>query len=437
MAGSRLRDGRRSARRWDRQAVSVLVVLVIDSTVSGIFIPISLLYLSASSGASLLEVGTLLSVAGVVSLPLPLWIGRLVDQVGPKEVILVSQALQAVGFLVYLIAWNRAAVFLAALVASLGQRAFWSSIFTLVSNLSDRDTGDRSRERWFGVIGSLRAAGYGAGALMAGIALSVELPAVTEGVIAANALLLIAAAIVIGAGIHRADFHGSAPSAIQSKPSFRLLWNDRPYLGLVALNTIFALCNLMLGIALAPFVSRQFPSIGWATGPLLAMNTILQAVLQAPVTRWLRRLTRKRSLCLAAVLWASWAFVTAASSWVPQVWRIPSLTVAVLCYAAAQLVHSPVSNALAADAAPASVRGRYLAVFQYSFAIAGLIAAPMFSALLEVSSATPWSVLAILALLTIPGIMLLAPRLPDAALAGTSQKISASATPHPDAIRST
>ncbi|MGW3102931.1 hypothetical protein [Streptomyces sp. NPDC001100] len=93
----------------------------------------------------------------------------------------MAQLLQAAGFLGYLVVRDGAGILLAATVASLGQRAFWSSAFTLVSNLSDRDPGGHSRERWFGVIGSLRALGYGLGAVVAGVALSVKSDLVYRG----------------------------------------------------------------------------------------------------------------------------------------------------------------------------------------------------------------------------------------------------------------
>jgi predicted MFS family arabinose efflux permease len=149
-------------------------VLAVDSLVNGLFVPLSMLYLSASSGASLVRVGTLLSLAGPVSLPLPLWIGGLVDRLGPKPIVLVAQLLQAAGFLGYLMVRSSGAILLAATVAAMGQRAFWSSAFTLVSDLSDRDPGGHSRERWFGITGSLRAVGYGVGAVVAGVALSAK-----------------------------------------------------------------------------------------------------------------------------------------------------------------------------------------------------------------------------------------------------------------------
>ncbi|MFD8812839.1 hypothetical protein ACFV23_15470 [Streptomyces sp. NPDC059627] len=45
---------------------AVFLVLMVDSVVNGLFVPLSMLYLSASSGASLVRVGTLLSVAATV-----------------------------------------------------------------------------------------------------------------------------------------------------------------------------------------------------------------------------------------------------------------------------------------------------------------------------------------------------------------------------------
>ena len=405
--------------------ITVFLVLVIDSAVNGLFVPLSMLFLSTSSGTSLIEVGALLTVAGLLSLPLPLWIGRLVDRRGPKPIVLVAQLLQAAGFFGYLVTGNGGMIFVAATVVSLGQRAFWSSAFTLVSNLSDRDPGRHSRERWFGIIGSLRAAGYGVGAIVSGLALSANSDPVYREMIGVCACLLLAACLLVGWGVQgtaavpvqaRRDGPGSAKPG---RGGYRILWADRPYLALIGLNTAFALCNVMLSIAFPLFIFRQLPTLTWLVGPLLAMNTAVQVVLQGPVVRLIRPLPRHKSLCLAGVLWASWACLTAAPLWIPSVLWVPCLVVAVVCYSGAQLVHSPVSNALSADAAPQDIRGRYLAVFQYSFAIAGVAAPLLFSLLFAVSSAAPWAALAVLALMTVPGMLVLARHLPQHALMGS------------------
>jgi MFS family permease len=410
---------------WSTAGITVFLVLVIDSAVNGLFVPLSMLFLSTSSGTSLIEVGALLTTAGLLSLPLPLWIGRLVDSRGPKPVVLVAQLLQAAGFLGYLAADNAGMILVAATLVSLGQRAFWSSAFTLVSNLSDNDPGGHSRERWFGIIGSLRAAGYGVGAIVAGVALSANSAGVYRAAIGVCACLLLAACLLVrwgigGTGAAPVQARRDGPGPAESGPGgYRILWADRPYLALMGLNTVFALCNVMLSIAFPLFIFRQLPTLTWAVGPLLAMNTVVQVVLQGPVVRLIRPLPRHKSLCLAGVLWAGWACLTAAPLWIPPGLWVPCLVAAVVCYSGAQLVHSPVSNALSADAAPQDIRGRYLAVFQYSFAIAGVAAPLLFSLLFTESSAAPWAALAGLALMTVPGMLILARHLPPHTLMGT------------------
>ena len=242
-------DTRPATGRQGRAGIAVFLVLMIDSVVSGPFIPLSL--------------------------PLSLWTGHLVDRLGARPIVLVAQLLQAAGFLGYLMVRNTGVLLLAATIDSLGQRAFWSSAFTLVSNLSDRQPGGHSRERWFGIIGSLRAAGYGVGAVVAGVALSEKSGPVYRGAISACA---------------------------------GLCWQQH--------------C-----------CSRR------------------------PCRGRPRCLPRHVSLCLAGVLWALWACLTAGPLWLPRDLWVPCLAVAVLCYSAAQLVHSPVANALSADAAPLTAAG--------------------------------------------------------------------------------
>lgn len=394
--------------------VALFAVLMLDSVVSGVFFPLSMLYLSVVAGVSLVQVGVLLTVAGVVSLPLPIWVGRLVDRKGAKNAVLVAQLLQAAGFAGYLVSWNPGTVLAAATVLSLGQRTFWASAFTLVSDISDRDPTAGRRERWFGIIGSLRAAGYGVGVLVAGLALAIGSRTALSLAILTCAVLLVGAAVVVHLAIPTMAAGSGAPEEIRG---YGVLLKDRPYLALIALNSLFAICNIMLSIGLAPYVTRELPTLAWAIGPLLAMNTVVQAVFQTVVVRWIRPVRRDWSLCIAGALWAAWACLTLLPVWLAPAWWLPSLVVGVFCYSAAQLVHSPVSNALSADAAPADVRGRYLAVFQYSFAVAGVVTPVIFAGLFEISYGLPWIAVAVVGLSTIPFTVLLARNLPHKALA--------------------
>ena len=351
-----------------------------------------------------------------MALPLPLYSGRLVDRWGAKPVVLAAQVLQAVGFAGYVIFSGPVAIFVVATVASLGRGVFWSAIFTLLSGLADGDPDPRARERWFGVTGALRAAGYGLGAVLAGVALSVDSGTFYRWLIAANAAALAFAAVLVVIGA-RGTRAATAPESTAGR-GYRTLLRDRPYLALISVNTVFALCNLLLSVGFPVYAARSLPGARWAVGPLLGLNTVVQALCLPFVVRLARRIRRDVSLCLAAGFWAAWGLATLSARHVPAVLAVPFCTLAILCYSTAQMLHSPTSNAIAADSAPVDLRGRYLASFQYSFAIATVIAPTLFATLLGVGADLPWVFVCLAALGTIPALLILAPRLPAGALTG-------------------
>ena len=85
-------------------------------------------------------------------------------------------------------------------------------------------------------------------------------------------------------------------------------------------------------------------------------------------------------------------------------------------YALAELIHDPTSNALAADVGQESLRGRYLALFQLSWSIAGIIAPGLFALLFTLHPVLPWLVMAALILLASLTIYWIEPQLPGRAV---------------------
>ena len=83
--------------------------------------------------------------------------------------------------------------------------------------------------------------------------------------------------------------------------------------------------------------------------------------------------------------------------------------------ATAGLLFSSRANALAEAAAPAALRGRYLAAFQYAFTVPGVVA-PAVVALFSVALWLPWLLVATSAVLAIVALRLVAGHLPAHAL---------------------
>ena len=185
---------------------------------------------------------------------------------------------------------------------------------------------------------------------------------------------------------------------------YRELLRDRPYLGLVALNTVYAMTSMMLALAL-PTVVLTGAGPPWLTALLLAANAVLIAVLSAPLVRRLTGVRRTRSIAGAAVLWVLWCGMLAIVGGTGGVTATVVLVLGTLLFTVAEAVHAPISTAAAAATAPAAARGRYLATFQYSFAAASVIAPAFFGGLYAVGHALPFLVLGLVNALSVPALL--------------------------------
>lgn len=382
--------------------------LLIDAVGSGVFAPISLLYFTLTVGLGLSITGTLLSVAGLSTLVVPLWTGRLVDRYGARVVVLFAQLLQAAGFGAYLLVHNAAEMCVAAILVAVGQRAFWSSVFTLVAELADASEDDS--DGWFGLFGMVRAVGYA----LAGIATTAVLADGSDTAytlaVGANAVSFLVGAPLLWYATRHTTTGAARPSGAGG---YRVLLADRPYLSLIAINTVFALCSVFLTLALPlSVVTLLPPHERWISAVLLVINTILLAVAQPFAVRFSRRFSRTTAMAIAGGCWALWALVYIVAFQLPTVFAVAMLVVGTLCYSAAELIHNPVSNALASAAAPEDLRGRYLAMFQYSFTFAMILAPMLFAGLFNIGHQLPWTVLALLAALATVAVGRLGSHLP-------------------------
>jgi MFS family permease len=372
-----------------RGRATLLAALGIDMAGTGLFAPISLLYFQAVTDLSLPAIGLLISVATIASLPIPVLVGHLVDRYGPRGIVITAQVLQGLGFAAYTGAHGPISVLLPSLVVAVGQRAFWCSVFTLVSEVAP--PGREAEDRTFARFSMMQSAGLGAGSLIAGLALSGGPHAYRLVVVINAASYLISAATLVLVPRRAAHLRTE-----KVEGSYRDLFRDRPYLGFITVNGVFNLCAVMVGTAVPVYVVEGLPAPQWLAGPLLTFNTILLATGQTVAVRLVRHLPRTRALALAGSFMVVWLITMAFAVRVPAALLIGYLPLSMAFFAAGELIMAPVANALAAAAAPDHLRGRYLAVMQYGFAIAQVIAPAFFTALYTHGRALPFAVLAVI-----------------------------------------
>lgn len=393
---------------------SVLIgALIVDSLGNGLFLPLSLVFFLKLTTVSRAVLGVLASAATVVTLPVPVWTGTLADKFGALPLVVAAQVMQAVGYLTYGWVKTPAGIFAASSLVAIGVRVFWSAIFTAIADYADARPGQRSKDSWYALANTARTAGLAAGGLAAGAVVASGKVGAYLAIAYCAAGSFTAAAMLIALFVRAPRVRGHDSPGGQG---YRAMIADRPFLGLIAINTVFAMSSMMLPLALPAFVLRGLHAPGWLTASVLAGNAILISVLGAPVTKMVRHYRRTRILAASALLWASWSLLFALLVPGHPSWVIPLLIGATLLFTVADVMHAPASAALAAAAAPDHVRGRYLAVFQYSFTFASIAGPVFFTSLFETGRAAPWIALGLLDCASAAAIVALERRLPQAAL---------------------
>jgi MFS family permease len=376
------------------------LAMIIDAIGSGLFLPFSLLYFHYAAGLSLTEAGLGLTISMLIAVPTPLAAGVLVDRVGPKTVAVATNAARVAGFLGYLLVHDLTALIAVALLISVSDRLFWVAQPALIGEFATSG----SRDRWFGLTVALRAGGLGMGGLLAGLAVS------SLGIVGYHALVIanavsfaLAAALIASLRIPRR----TAVAALLAEPSpkgFRAVLADRPFCWIVATNVVYGIARTMILVGFPVYAIQVLGAPAWLAGVLYAVYTALLAVAQTSLVRRLEHHRRTRALMLSALLWAASFVLLAVSPLLPHQAIVAYLSAVTVLYTVAVMVHAGVIDALVIEAAPDTLRGRYVAAFNLSWAAANALAPGLFTTLLAWYVGLPWITLAALLLLALMGV---------------------------------
>lgn len=415
--------------RTGRGGAVLIGALVVDSVGNGLFLPLSLVFFTKLTDVPLALLGVLLSVANAITLPIPVWVGVLADRLGALPLVIGSQLLQASGYAAYGWVSGPVGIFVSATLVAVGVRFFWSAVFTAIADYADAGASTVSKDSWYAWANMARTAGLGLGGLVTGIAITDGREVVYRTIACAAASCFMAAALTIALFVRVPRLRHDTP--LPDSPGYRRLLRDRPFIGLIGVNTVYAMSSMMLALAMPTFVLSGLRGPAWLTPALLVGNTVVMSVLAAPIVARLMPHRRTRSIMLAAALWAAWSLLLATLVPGHPGWVVPVLIGATVLFTLAEVIHAPVSMALAASAAPAPIRGRYLATFQYSFTLGGIIAPAFFTVLFEFHRSAPWVTLGLVNAASIAAMLFLERRLPTTALLDNAPATTTKVPPAP------
>ena len=372
----------------------LLGAFAVDALGSGLFLPFSILFFTATTSLSLPQVGLALSIAALARLPATAGAGSLTDRIGAKHAVVTSNLIQAIGFAAYLLADSLLQVLLAAVVVQVGNSLFWVAYPALVNDLADQAV----QERWFALINALRSAGTAIGALGASLAVAIGGTAGYQLIVSVNVASFALAAILTG--VDRVPGGRQDPEhqrLERGSANWSVVLHDRPFLAFVGVNIGFGLLSLSFVLAVPVYLvsSGDFPE--WTPGVLLGLNAVLGALGATPVVAAVTGRRRDHVLISSQVIIGfGYACVLLAGVVRPGLNLAFAVTAAILV-TSTELIQGPVVNAIINECAPDRERGRYLAIFQLTFSIVDVIAPVALTAALARGPFATWVPLIVVA----------------------------------------
>ncbi|KOY57410.1 MFS transporter [Streptomyces sp. XY332] len=406
---------------------SLLVGVGVSAVGIGMYVPFSLVFFHHVTGLSFALVGVVMTVTGLAGLAFMPLAGSAVDRFGARRTVLVLYALRALGFALYPFAGSLPAFAAVALVTALADRSFPAVQQSLIGEVAR----GAARDRLQASLRALQNAGMGAGALVVSGVLALWGTAAFTYTAWGNALAFALAGLLVSRV--RPVQVGQDATAGRPAAGYGTVLRDRPFLALTAANFLTALGYAALSVLFPLYIATWLHGPDSLTGAAFTVNTALCAGIGVLVASRVRRsgARRTRSAALGALLFAA-AFVgqiVLGTLRPGQTATLVALLVIVVVYTLGELVHSPSGGALSVSAAPAAVRGRYLATYQLSYSLATALAPSLFTALLSVDGRLPWAVLAAAAAGAALALVRLERRLPIEAVYAEPPAVVAARTP--------
>lgn len=396
-----------------------LLAMFIDTLGSGLWMPLGLIFFTRAQQLPLAEVGVALTVGGLCGLVMGPIGGSLIDHFGPGGFILLSNVARAVTFMLYPLVHAAWQVAILAAVFQAADRLFWSANTPLLADLVQ----GRKLDNLLATQNVIRIVGLGVGAGVSGVFVGSVQGLHLLAYVNAASYVLAAIIICFTVNLTRKRVRAAASDAgsnvdppADRQSGWRATIADRPFVLLCGIQTLFALSANSL-VSILPLVAI-YPLGGpaWLPGASIVGGNIMLALAQKPAIAFSTRTSRLRGLLLASVTFAVAFLLIAPAAALNHALVVPLVLATATIGVIGEALFGPLMTAAANDAAPKHLRGRYSSLFQTSWGLSNALAPALFTSLLSIGNSVLWLTAAGIALLTVPGLLFVANRLPRASL---------------------
>lgn len=377
----------------------MVLVALVDSAGTGIFLTGSVVFLTRVAGLSAGQIGFGLSAAGIAGLAAAVPIGVVADRLGAKRTLAALQLWRGLWFLAYAFVGGFPAFLLVVCMLALAEKATGPLNQAVVGAA----VGSTDRVRTMAMIRVVRNVGFSAGALAGTVVVGWGSTAGFRAIVLINAASFLLTALLVArlplpspvAGVRRAGpWRGLA--------SLR----DRRYLVLTGLNAVLIFHMTLLSVGIPLWIVTRTSAPASLTGVIVLVNTILVILLQVRASRGCDSLP----VAAGRMRWAGLALagccvLLAVSSGAGRYVAAGLVLGAGVLLTAAEMWQSAGSWGVSYELSPEDRRAEYLSVFSLGGSLQSIAGPALLTAVVVPHAAVGWlglSLLFVLAAVVVP-----------------------------------
>lgn len=362
----------------------------VDSIGTGVFLAGAVVFFTRHVGLTNTQIGTGLTVAGLVGLLTTVPMGVAADRFGSRPLLVGLQLWRAGCFVSLAFCSGPVSFTLVAAGLSIAESGTPALSQAVIANAVGRE----QLVRTMAVVRAIRNVGFSAGALLAIPLITARSDRAGLAIVLGNAASFVVAGVLLSRmrllRQERRAADGAGPLAALF--GFR----DWRYLALTGLNTLFSLHLTLLPVVIPLWVLTHTAAPAGVISVLLVVNTAMAVLLQVPLSRPADRVPGAVLLMrLAGLALAGCCLAMAGAAAGPRPLAIGLLVAGMVAMTLGEIWQSAAGWKLSHDFAPEDGRVRHLAVFSLSGLAAQDILGPFLLAGLMINVGGPgWLVLA-------------------------------------------
>jgi hypothetical protein len=336
------------------QQRTLMLIVFLNNTGSGLFMVSSALYFTRSVGLSAVEVGAGLTIAGVLGMLVGVLIGHLADRFGARDVYVVNLMLGAAAMVAYTFVHTFGEFLVVACVEAIVTGGGPVILGPLI-----RGFGGKDPVRFRAYIRSVVNLGIAIGAMAAGVGLQIDTRSAYLGLILGNAASFAVAGLIVLLRLPRLPKRPVQQGA-RRWPVLR----DKGFMAVTALYGAMAVHFSLLTFALPLWIVSHTAAPRWMVSVAFVVNTTMVVVFQVRASRGTDT-TRGAGLTMrrAGIALLGGMALVAVASLVSSVPAMLLIVVGTVVYSLGEIWHSAAGFAFSFGLAAARVQGQYSGVF--------------------------------------------------------------------------